>query len=119
MRLAAHLAVTFAFLLAVLPACAQTPGKVPHIGYVWIGVEGSDRATRPGLQKGLRDFSSGSWLMRQRLAAIWVANSPVRSRMGISPSLMSPPAGDQILKGGEKLQIFFASKIVNEPLSTT
>ena len=56
MRLAAHLAGTFAFLLAVLPACAQTPGKVPHIGYVWIGAEASDRATRPGFQKGLRDL---------------------------------------------------------------
>jgi hypothetical protein len=35
---------------------AQMPGRVPHIGYIWIGAEGSDRATRPGLQEGLREL---------------------------------------------------------------
>jgi ABC-type uncharacterized transport system substrate-binding protein len=35
---------------------AQTPGRVPHVGYIWMGAEGSDRATRPGLQKGLREL---------------------------------------------------------------
>src|SRR5262245_26742877 len=36
---------------------AQTPGRVvPHIGYIWIGAEGSDRATRPGLREGLREL---------------------------------------------------------------
>jgi putative tryptophan/tyrosine transport system substrate-binding protein len=35
---------------------ADPLGKVPHVGYIWIGAEGSDRATRPGLQQGLREL---------------------------------------------------------------
>ena len=36
---------------------AQIPGRVPHIGYLWIGAEGSDRATSlPGFQQGLREL---------------------------------------------------------------
>jgi putative ABC transport system substrate-binding protein len=55
-RLAAILALTLAVLFAALPTDAQTPGKLPHIGYLWIGAEGSDRVTRPGLQQGLREL---------------------------------------------------------------
>jgi putative ABC transport system substrate-binding protein len=39
-----------------MSAPAQTAGKVSHIGYIWIGAEGSDPATRPGLQQGLREL---------------------------------------------------------------
>ena len=43
-------------LLPALSAAAQTSGKIPRIGYIWLGAEGSDRATRPGLQQGLREL---------------------------------------------------------------
>jgi putative tryptophan/tyrosine transport system substrate-binding protein len=55
-RLAARLALTLAALLAALHTDAQTRDKVPHIGYLWIGAEGSDRLPRPGLQQGLREL---------------------------------------------------------------
>ena len=55
-RLLAILGLTLAILSTALSAPAQTPGKIPHIGYIWIGAEGSDRVTRPGLQKGLREL---------------------------------------------------------------
>jgi ABC-type uncharacterized transport system substrate-binding protein len=55
-RLLAILWLTLAILSTALSAPAQTPGKIPHIGYIWIGAEGSDRVTRPGLQKGLREL---------------------------------------------------------------
>ena len=55
-RLAARLALTLAALLAALHTDAQTQDKVPHIGYLWIGAEGSDRMPRPGLQQGLREL---------------------------------------------------------------
>jgi hypothetical protein len=55
-RLAAILALTLAVLFAALPTDALTPGKLPHIGYLWIGAEGSDRVTPPGLQQGLREL---------------------------------------------------------------
>ena len=55
-RLAARLALTLAALLAALHTYAQTRDKVPHIGYLWIGAEGSDRMPRPGLQEGLREL---------------------------------------------------------------
>jgi putative ABC transport system substrate-binding protein len=56
-RLARGLAVTLAFLFATLPSGGQTPGKIPHVGYLWIGAEGSDRATSlPGFQQGLREL---------------------------------------------------------------
>jgi putative ABC transport system substrate-binding protein len=45
-----------AVMAGSVPGLAQNPGRVPHIGYIWIGAEGSDRATRPGLQKGLREL---------------------------------------------------------------
>ncbi len=49
------LAALLGFALALWSAGAhpQTSGKIPRIGYIWIGAEGSDRVTRPGLQKGL------------------------------------------------------------------
>jgi hypothetical protein len=50
--------------------------------------------------------------------AAWRALLWFRAKIGDSPEV-STLWLDQILKGGEKLQIFFASKIVNEPLSTT
>jgi ABC-type uncharacterized transport system substrate-binding protein len=57
MRLSASLALTLAVLFAALPAGGQTPGKIPHVGYLWIGAEGSDRATTlPGFQQGLREL---------------------------------------------------------------
>jgi putative tryptophan/tyrosine transport system substrate-binding protein len=56
LRLLPVLAVVLTILLAGLSAGAQTPGRVPHIGYIWMGAEASDRVTRPGLQKGLRDL---------------------------------------------------------------
>jgi hypothetical protein len=40
-RLSASLALALFFPLAALPAGAQTPSRVPHIGYLWIGAEGS------------------------------------------------------------------------------
>jgi putative ABC transport system substrate-binding protein len=40
----------------VLSAGAQTTGKVPHIGYLWYGAEGSESASRLGLQQGLREL---------------------------------------------------------------
>jgi putative tryptophan/tyrosine transport system substrate-binding protein len=55
-RLAARLALTLAVLFAAFPAGAQTLSKVPHIGYLWVGAEGSDRVPRPGLQQGLREL---------------------------------------------------------------
>jgi putative ABC transport system substrate-binding protein len=54
-RLVATLGLTIAILWVALSAPAQTT-KVPHIGYIWIGAEGSDRVTRPGLQRGLREL---------------------------------------------------------------
>jgi ABC-type uncharacterized transport system substrate-binding protein len=54
--LAASLALTLAVLSGVLSAGAQTTGKVPHIGYLWLGAEGSESASRLGLQQGLREL---------------------------------------------------------------
>jgi hypothetical protein len=51
-----HLGLTLAILCAPLAAGAQIPAKIPHISYLWIGAEGSDSATRPGLQQGLREL---------------------------------------------------------------
>ena len=56
-RLAASLALAVAVWLAAFPAGAQTPGDLPHIGYLWMGAEGSDRTTSlPGFQQGLREL---------------------------------------------------------------
>ena len=44
-RLAAPLGLTLVILWA-FSAPAQPPGTRPHIGYLWLGAEGSDRATR-------------------------------------------------------------------------
>jgi putative ABC transport system substrate-binding protein len=56
-RLLSRLGLTLAILSAAISAPAQSPGKVPHIGYLWIGAEGSDRATSlPGFQQGLREL---------------------------------------------------------------
>ncbi len=46
----------FALALWSASAQAQTSRKIPRIGYIWIGAEGSDRVTRPGLQQGLREL---------------------------------------------------------------
>jgi hypothetical protein len=43
-------------LLPALSVTAQNSGKIPRIGYIWFGAEDSDRATRPGLQQGLREL---------------------------------------------------------------
>jgi len=51
-----NLGLTLAILCAPLAAGAQIPAKIPHISYLWIGAEGSDPATRPGLQQGLREL---------------------------------------------------------------
>ena len=52
------LAAFLGFALALLPtgADAQTSEKTARIGYIWIGAEGSDRVTRPGLQQSLREL---------------------------------------------------------------
>jgi ABC-type uncharacterized transport system substrate-binding protein len=55
-RLLVTLGLTFAILWTALSASAQTPEKIPHIGYLWVGSEGSDSATRPGLERGLREL---------------------------------------------------------------
>ena len=56
-RLAASLVLALAVLLGALSSGgAQLPEKVPRIGYLWIGAEGSDRVTRPGLQQGLPEL---------------------------------------------------------------
>jgi hypothetical protein len=53
----ATLGLSLAILVAAISSPAQAPGKVPHIGYLWIGAEGSDRATSlPGFQQGLREL---------------------------------------------------------------
>jgi putative ABC transport system substrate-binding protein len=71
--LAASLALTFAVLSGVLSASAQTTGKVPHIGYLWLGAEGSDSTTTlPGLQQGLRELGyreGGNIVIEYRYAA--------------------------------------------------
>jgi putative tryptophan/tyrosine transport system substrate-binding protein len=54
--LAASLALTLAVLLGALSAGAQTTAKVPRIGYLWLGAEGSESASRLGLQQGLREL---------------------------------------------------------------
>ena len=57
LKLTTALAVTLVVLFAALTACAQTQSKIPHIGYIWLGAEGSDRATTlPGFQQGLREL---------------------------------------------------------------
>jgi putative ABC transport system substrate-binding protein len=54
--LAPLLALVLAVLSTALPAGAQTTGKVPHIGYLWLGAEGSQSAARLGFQQGLREL---------------------------------------------------------------
>ena len=55
-RLAAPLGLTLVILWVALSSSAQTPGTRPHIGYLWLGAEGSDRATTlPGFRQGLRE----------------------------------------------------------------
>jgi putative ABC transport system substrate-binding protein len=56
-RLAARLALTLVALLAASHTDAQTRDKVPHIGYLWLGAPGSDKATTlPGFRQGLREL---------------------------------------------------------------
>src|SRR6516162_8969576 len=56
-RLAVPLGLTLVILWVALSSSAQTPGTRPHIGYLWLGAEGSDRATiLPGLRQGLREL---------------------------------------------------------------
>jgi len=53
--LVASLAVVLVGLFVAPTPGAQAPEKIPHIGYLWFGPEGSDKATMlPGLQQGLR-----------------------------------------------------------------
>ena len=55
-RLAVPLGLTLVILWVALSSSAQTPGTRPHIGYLWLGAEGSDRATTlPGFRQGLRE----------------------------------------------------------------
>ena len=71
-----------------------------------------DARKRPG-------FSSKVYAgIEEARFAAWRALLWFRVKIGGSPEV-STLWLDQILKGGEKLQIFFASRIVNEPLSTT
>ena len=71
-----------------------------------------DARKRPGFSSkvypGIEEARFAAWR-----ALLWF-----RAKIGGSPEV-STLWLDQILKGAEKLQIFFASKIVNEPLSTT
>ena len=56
-RLVLTLGLALAILSVPIPTPAQNPVKVPYIGYLWIGTEGSDRATSlPGFQQGLREL---------------------------------------------------------------
>jgi putative tryptophan/tyrosine transport system substrate-binding protein len=72
-RLAVRLGLTLIVLWAAQPALAQTPRKVPHIGYLWLGAEGSDRATTlPGFKQGLRELGyteGGDIVIEYRYAA--------------------------------------------------
>ena len=55
-RFAAPLGLTLVILWVALSSSAQTPGTRPHIGYLWLGAKGSDRATTlPGFRQGLRE----------------------------------------------------------------
>lgn len=55
--LVASLAVVLVGLFVAPTPGAQAPEKIPHIGYLWFGPEGSDKATMlPGLQQGLREL---------------------------------------------------------------
>jgi putative ABC transport system substrate-binding protein len=56
MRLVATLWLILVILSAALSARAQTPRKVPHVGYLWLGAEGSDFRVRPGFRQGLREL---------------------------------------------------------------
>ena len=70
--LAASLAVVVVGLF-VAPTPAQAPEKIPHIGYLWLGAEGSDRATTlPGFKQGLRELGyteGGDIVIEYRYAA--------------------------------------------------
>ena len=51
------MASIFAILFCGLSVAAQTAAKIPHIGYLWLGTEGSDAATTlPGFKQGLREL---------------------------------------------------------------
>jgi len=69
-RLVAILGLALAILSTALSPAAQPQGKVPRIGYIWIGPEGSDPATRPGLQQGLRElgYNEGRDIVEYRYA---------------------------------------------------
>jgi putative ABC transport system substrate-binding protein len=54
--LAATLWLILVMLSLALSAHAQTPRKVPHVGYLWLGAEGSDLRVRPGFRQGLREL---------------------------------------------------------------
>ena len=55
--LAAVLGLALAILWSAPSAPAQPSGRVPHIGYIWFGPEGSDKATMlPGFRQGLREL---------------------------------------------------------------
>ena len=52
--LATLLALILTVLSTALPVGAQGTGKVPRVGYLWFGAEGSESNSRLGLQQGLR-----------------------------------------------------------------
>ena len=55
--LAAVLGLALAILWSAPSAPAQPSSSIPHIGYIWFGPEGSDKATMlPGFRQGLREL---------------------------------------------------------------
>jgi ABC-type uncharacterized transport system substrate-binding protein len=56
-RLFSSLGLILVILSAAISTPAESQGKVPRIGYLWLGGEGSDRATSlPGFRQGLREL---------------------------------------------------------------
>jgi putative ABC transport system substrate-binding protein len=90
-RLAATLWLALVILWAALSAPAQTPGKVPHIGYLWLGAEASDRATTlPGFKQGLRElgYTEGSDIV---IEYRYAAGNRERLRELIADTVASKP----------------------------
>jgi hypothetical protein len=63
-RLLAILGLTLAILSTALSAPAQTPGKIPHIGYIWIGAQ--KRQTSPSFSATLDCAASSASLLVRR-----------------------------------------------------
>ena len=60
----AILGLTLAILSTALSAPAQTPGKIPHIGYIWIGAQ--KRQTSPSFSATLDCAASSASLLVRR-----------------------------------------------------